>query len=85
MPSRTGSWWGLSSVLKESQQEFDAYWATPPTACPVCGQPLVNAPTTNSGSGVELYCSYAGDHQFTYPRDWHPPIRHRPGGAVSPL
>ncbi|MGH3402668.1 MAG: hypothetical protein ACRDRJ_09200 [Streptosporangiaceae bacterium] len=75
MSEQTGSWWGLDAVLKESREEFEAFVSRPPMACPVCGQPLVQAPATPSGSGVELYCNYAGDHQFYYPRDWHPPSR----------
>jgi hypothetical protein len=78
-------WWGLHSIYEESRQEFDAYWSAPPVACPVCGQPLVSAPSAKSGSGVELFCDYAGDHEFLYPRDWHPPVRFEGGGAVSPL
>ena len=73
--TETGSWWGLSSALKESQQDFDAYWAAPPVACPVCGQPLTPGPSTPSGAAVELFCEYAGDHSFVYPRDWHAPVR----------
>lgn len=68
----TGSWWGLVSVLRQSRQEFEAYVSSPPVACPICGEPLSNAPTTESGSGVELYCKF-GD--FRYPQDWHPPQR----------
>lgn len=85
MTEQTGGWWGLDSILKESRQDFETYWSVPPVACPVCGQPLVNAPSSRSGSGVELYCDYAGDHEFLYPRDWHPPIRPENGGLVSPL
>ena len=81
----TGSWWGLVSTLKQSRQEFDAYWSAPPVACPVCGEPLKNAPSTKSGSGVELYCNYAGDHEFLYPRDHHVPVRLDSGSRVSPL
>lgn len=80
-----GGWWGLHSVFEQSRQEFDAYWSNPPVACPICGQPLVNAPSTKSGSGIELYCNYAGDHEFQYPRDWNPPVRLDSGGLVSPL
>ena len=36
-------------------------------ACPNDGQPLLNAPTGDSGSGVELYCPYDG---WQYPRDY---------------
>ena len=76
--AETGSWWGLHSVFEESRQEFEAEWSRPPVACPVCGEPLVNAPSTASGSGVELYCDNAGDHEYHYPRDFHPPTRIQP-------
>jgi hypothetical protein len=72
---QTGSWWGLDTVLKQSREEFQEFISRPPMACPVCGEPLTNAPATRSGSGVELYCRYAGDHEFHYPRDWQPPSR----------
>ena len=79
---QTGGWWGLHSVFEQSRQEFDAYWSAPPVACPNDGEPLINAPSAKSGSGVELYCKYDG---WQYPRDWHPPIRMDTGGQESPL
>lgn len=82
---KKGSWWGLSSVFKESQQEFDAYWSTPPTACPVCGQPLEPGPSTPRGATVQLFCNYAGDHSFVFPRDWHPPTRPVPNTSAGGL
>lgn len=82
MSEQTGSWWGLVSVLRESKQEFDAYWSYPPVACPVCGEPLTPGPSTPAGASVERYCRYSGDHEFVYPRDWHPPVR--PGTGVGP-
>jgi hypothetical protein len=75
-----GSWWGLISVLRESRAEFEAYASRPPTACPNCGEPLTNAPTTASGSGVTLFCKF-GD--FEYPRDYVTPSRPDPGSAVG--
>lgn len=72
---QTGSWWGLHSVFEHSRQEFEAYVSRPPVACPVCGEPLMNGPATDAGSGVELYCKFAGDHRFQYPRDWTTPQR----------
>lgn len=75
MAEETGGWWGLHSVFEESRQEFEAFVSRPPLACPFCGEPLVNAPSTKSGSGVELYCKFAGDHQYRYPRDFEPPVR----------
>jgi len=80
-PKPVGSWWGLDTILKESRQEFDAYWDRPPLDCPVCGQPLVNAPSTPAGSGVELYCNYAGDHQYHWPRDRDVPVRMDSGSS----
>ena len=71
----TGSWWGLHSVYEESRVEYDAYWSRPPLDCPFCGQPLVNAPSSKAGSGTELYCNYAGDHTFRWPRDREQPVR----------
>ena len=51
-------------------------------ACPVCGEPLTPGPSTPAGASVERYCRYSGDHEFVYPRDWHPPVR--PGTGVGP-
>jgi hypothetical protein len=68
----TGSWWGLVSVLRHNQQEFDWYRSTPPMACPNDGEPLINGPSTDAGTGVQLYCKYDG---WSYPRDWQPPVR----------
>lgn len=84
-PTQTGGWWGLHSVFEQSRQEFDAYWSAPPVACPTCGEPLKQGSSAKSGSGVELYCNYGGDHEFLYPRDWHPPVRLDSGRQVSPL
>jgi hypothetical protein len=75
---QTGSWWGLHSVFEQSRQEFEAYVSMPPMACPVCGEPLINGPATDSGSGIELYCKFAGDHRFHYPSDWIAPQRPGP-------
>lgn len=83
--TQTGGWWGLHSVFEESRQEFDAYWSVPPVACPICGEPLKQGPSTKSGTGIDLYCNYADDHEFQYPRDWKPPVRLDSGGLVSPL
>ena len=81
-PPSTGSWWGLHSVFEESRTEYDAYWSRPPLDCPVCAQPLVNAPSSKSGSGVELYCNYAGDHQYRWPQDREmQPLRMDSGSA----
>ena len=78
--SETGSWYGLSSIFKQSRSEFEAYVSAPPVACPICGEPLTNSTAaTNSGSGVERYCKFSGDHVFQYPRDWTPPSRPMPG------
>lgn len=73
--AETGSWYGLIGVLRANEQEFDAYWSNPPSACPVCGEPLTPAQNRQSAGGVQLYCKYAGDHHFVYPRDFHPPVR----------
>lgn len=81
MTSQTGSWRGLSSVLKQSRQEFDAYWSRPPADCPVCGEPLTPGPSTPRGATVQLFCRFGGDHEFVYPRDWHPPTRTVPDGG----
>lgn len=83
--AQTGSWWGLHSVFEESRQEFDAYWSRAPVDCPFCGEPLTPGPSTKAGSGMELFCRYAGDHEFVYPRDWHPASRFDSGGQESPL
>lgn len=72
VPEQTGSWWGLHSVLEQERQELEAYNSQPPVACPECGEPLMNGPSTKSGSGVQLYCKFDG---WTYPRDWRPAQR----------
>jgi len=74
-PAQTGSWWGLVSVLRHNQQEFDAYQSMPSLACPVCGEPLKPPPNTPAGAATELYCPYAGDHQYHEPRDRVRPMR----------
>ena len=71
----TGSWWGLIGVLRESREEFEAFVSRPPLACPVCAEPLTPGPSTPAGASVELFCAYAGDHHYVYPRDYHPPVR----------
>lgn len=72
----TGSWWGLHSVYEQQRSEFEAYISAPPMACPRCGEPLTNAPSVTSASGVERYCRF-GD--FKYPEDWIAPSRPWPG------
>ena len=80
MSEQTGSWYGLISVLRHSQAEFDAYRSMVPMACPNDGEPLSNAPATMAASGVERYCKFDG---WRYPQDWTPPTR--PGSSgVSP-
>jgi hypothetical protein len=71
---QTGSWWGLVEVKRQADMEWEAYASRPPTACPIDGEPLINGPSTDSGSGVQLYCKFDG---WQYPRDWHPPERLR--------
>jgi len=75
----TGSWWGLVSVLRHNQQEFDAYQSMVPLACPRCGEPLSPAPNTPAGAAVERYCRYDG---WRYPQDYvrpSRPVSGRPG------
>jgi hypothetical protein len=67
-----GSWWGLVEVLRQSQQEFDAYVSRPPVACPEDGEPLRPPPNTAAGSGMELFCRFCG---WQYPRDYTQPER----------
>lgn len=69
---RTGSWWGLISVLEHARQEFEAFVSRPPVACPECGEPLSPPPNTASGATMELYCRFDA---WEYPRDWRPPVR----------
>lgn len=78
-------WWGLHSIFEQSRQEFEAFVSSPPIACPECGEPLKQAPSTDAGTGIELYCDFGGDHEFLYPRDWRPPVRLDSGRQVSPL
>lgn len=64
------SWWQYLDILKHKEQEFQFYATRPPMSCPRCGEPLMNAPPTDAGSSVELYCRFDG---WQYPRDWvHP-------------
>lgn len=74
-------WWGLHSVFEDSRQEFEAYVSRPPMACPNDGEPLMNAPSADSGTGIELYCRYCF---WQYPRDWQRPVRLDNGGRPSP-
>lgn len=67
-----GSWWALLDIHRWAEQEFEAYNTRPPVACPDCGEPLINGPSTDSGSGIQLYCKFDG---WTYPRDWRPAQR----------
>jgi hypothetical protein len=62
-----GSWWQLLDIRKQAQEEFDWWADNAPFACPRCGEPLRNAPPTESGSSVDKYCNYDG---FQFPRDW---------------
>jgi hypothetical protein len=71
-----GSWWGLVSVLREDQQEFDAYWSRPPADCPRCGEPLSPPPNTPAGATMERYCRFDG---WQFPRDWVRSTRPVPG------
>jgi hypothetical protein len=38
-----GSWYGLLAILQEARQIWAEERATPPTACPKCGEPLETA------------------------------------------
>lgn len=66
------SWYQLLDVLKQGQEEFDAYASRPPLACPNDGEPLIQAPPSDAGSGVELFCLFDG---WSYPRDYVRPER----------
>lgn len=70
MAAKQGGWWQYLEIRRYAQQERE-FWATnPPMACPQCGEPLTNAPPTDSGSSVELYCRFDG---WQFPGDWvHP-------------
>jgi hypothetical protein len=73
--AQAGGWWGLLDVREYARQEFDWWADNPPMACPICGEPLRQAPTADSGSDTQLYCNYAGDHTYHYPRDHVRPNR----------
>lgn len=60
------SWYQLLDIRKHAQQEFEWFASTPPLSCPNDGEPLINSPATDSGSGAELFCKFDG---FQYPRD----------------
>jgi hypothetical protein len=76
----TGKWYGLGAIFQDRQAEFGAWAQIVETegglACPVCGEPLSTAPPTDAGSGVTLYCRFAGDHRFEVPADV---VRPQPG------
>jgi hypothetical protein len=61
------SWWQLLDVRRHAQEEFEFYANQAPFACWRCGEPLLNAPPTDAGSDVELYCRFDG---WQYPRDY---------------
>ncbi len=62
-----GGWWQLLEINRYREQEFQFYATNPPMSCPNDGEPLTNAPPTDSGSSVELFCRFDG---WQYPRDW---------------
>jgi hypothetical protein len=66
------SWWQLLDVQKTQQDEFDFWADNPPMACPNDGEPLLQAPPSDSGSDTQLYCPW-GDYE--YPRDHVRPQR----------
>lgn len=65
------SWWQLDNVLKEQAEYAVHYRTAVPVACPNDGEPLVPAPGTESGSGIELFCRFDG---WQYPRDYDPAL-----------
>lgn len=67
MATGQGGWWQLLEIRKYAEQERQFYASNPPFSCPRCGEPLTNAPPTDSGSSVELYCRFDG---WQFPRDW---------------
>lgn len=61
------SWYQLLDIIKQAAAERE-YWATtPPLACPLCGEPLIQAPPTAEST---LFCKWDG---WSYPRDWTRP------------
>lgn len=51
------SWWQLKAIADEAKQERERFRNEPPSACPRCGEPLLN-----NAQGV-LHCKFDG---FTY-------------------
>lgn len=66
------SWYQLLDVVRQAQEELDAEASRAPSACPKDGEPLIKAPPTDAGSGMELFCPVDG---WQYPRDWVRPER----------
>lgn len=65
-----GGWWQLLEINRYREQEFAYYASVPPMACPNDGEPLTNAPPSDAGSSVELFCRFDG---WQFPRDWNRP------------
>lgn len=70
-PAPQGGWWQYLEICRYREQERQFWAANPPMSCPRCGEPLTNAPPTDSGSSVELFCRFDG---WEFPGDWRPPI-----------
>jgi hypothetical protein len=69
----TGAYYGLAAILRDQTWEFD-WWqqevmSNGGLACPVCGEPLSTAPSTDAGASVIKFCKFAGDHRFFAPGD----------------
>lgn len=58
------SWNQYLDILKQAAQESEYYASVPPTACPLCGEPLTPAP---QGAEETLRCRVEG---WSYPRDF---------------
>lgn len=66
----TGKWYGLASILRHQEQEFET-WKTVVSAdgglaCPRDGEPLTTGPATEAGASVAKFCRFCG---WRAPRD----------------
>lgn len=58
------SWFQYLDIIRQARVEREYYASRPPSACPLCGEPLRTAPQDTEKT---LYCPYEG---WSYPRDW---------------
>ena len=58
-------YWELSAIKQTHQAWKQAYYALPPDACPICGQPLQVGYETQAGGG-RLLLRHCDAGHYTY-------------------